>query len=153
PSPRGHADMAHRIVQVILPLVQRLADKHNAWDEKSPYRLQLDTISRGYDGVKCWVHPRAGILPSPEGKSPAVVLTMQKLLLSGSDVFDALSDVRTHDLGNTWSVIRTHAETLGRRDEPNNIVVGACDFWPKWHAKSGKLLGIGQTVRYQNNAV
>ncbi|MEZ0274312.1 MAG: sialidase family protein, partial [Roseimicrobium sp.] len=28
-----------------------------------------------------------------------------------------------------------------------------CDFWPKWHAKSGKLLGIGHTVRYQNNKV
>jgi len=24
------------------------------------YRIQLETISRGYDGRTCWVHPRAG---------------------------------------------------------------------------------------------
>ena len=28
-----------------------------------------------------------------------------------------------------------------------------CDFWPKWHAKSGKLLGTGHTVVYQDNKV
>ena len=78
---------------------------------------------------------------------------MQKLLLSGSDVFDALSDLRSDDLGKTWSAIRAHSETLGRRNEPNGIVVAACDFSPKWHAKTGKLLGIGQTVRYLNNKV
>ena len=151
PSPRGHDDMAHRIVQVILPMAQRLADKHQAWDEQSPFRVQLDVLSRGYDGEKCWVHPRAGVLPA--GPTPAVVFTMQKLLLSGSDVFDALSDLRSDDLGKTWSPIRTHVETLGRRDEPKGVVVGACDFTPKWHAKTGKLLGIGQTVRYLNNKV
>jgi lysophospholipase L1-like esterase len=150
PSPRGHEEIAHRLVQVILPLTQRLADRLGAWDEKSPYRLQLDVLSRGYDGEKCWVHPRAGVVP---GTEPAVVLTMQKLLLSGSDVFDALNDLRSDDLGATWSTIRPHAETLGRRQEPNNVVVAACDFTPKWHAPTRKLLGIGQTVRYLDNKV
>jgi hypothetical protein len=28
-----------------------------------------------------------------------------------------------------------------------------CDFWPKWHAASGKLLGTGHTVWYQDNRV
>jgi len=160
PSPRGHDDIAHRILQVILPITQQLADKHQAWDDQSPYRMKLDTISRGYDGEKCWVHPRAGILPSPsgrgaggEGESPSVVLTMQKLLLKGSDVFDALAEIRTDDLGKTWSEIRVHADTLGQRKEPNGVIVGACDFTPQWHAKTGKLLGIGQTVRYLNNKV
>jgi hypothetical protein len=31
--------------------------------------------------------------------------------------------------------------------------VTLCDFWPKWHAASGTLLGIGQTVRYRDGAV
>lgn len=157
PSPVGHEDMAYRIVQVILPLTQRLADKHQAWDEQSPYRVQLDTLARGFDGEKCWVHPRAGIIPAPggaeQGKTSSVVLTMQKLLLSGSDIFDALADIRTDDLGKTWSAVREHTQTLGRRNEPNDIMVGACDFTPKWHARTRKLLGIGQTVRYQNNMV
>jgi lysophospholipase L1-like esterase len=149
PNPKGSAQLAHRIVQVVLPWVQKFADKHHAWLPNIPYTLQLDTVTRGYDGEMCWVHPRAGVIPGP---TPSVVLTMQKLLLTGSDVFYALNDVRTDDL-KTWSSTREHGEALGRRDEGNGIIVAACDFWPKWHAKSGKLLGIGHTVRYKNNAV
>jgi hypothetical protein len=117
------------------------------------YKLVLDTISRGYDGNYCWVHPRAGIVPRGENRSPAVVLTMQKLWLKGSDVFFALTEMRSNDLGRGWMGPYEHTETLGRRDEPNGVIVAASDFWPKWHAKTGKLLGIGHTVRYTNNRV
>jgi hypothetical protein len=114
------------------------------------YRIQLETISRGYDGRTCWVHPRAGAIP---GDSATVVLTMQRLLLTGSDVFFALNEMRTDDLGKTWSLPREHTETLGRRNEPDGVVVATCDFTPKWHARSGKLLGTGQTVRYRGEKV
>src|SRR5690606_41106879 len=53
----------------------------------------------------------------------------------------------------TWSDPTEDADTLGRREEPGGVVVATCDFTPKWHAKSGKLLGIGQRVRYRNNRV
>lgn len=112
------------------------------------YKLQLDTIHRGYDGKTCWVHPRAGAIP---GQTPTVVLTMQQLLLTGSDVFYAINEMRTDDLGKKWSPPKEHGQTLGRREEADGVVVAVCDFTPKWHAKSGKLLGIGQTVRYRNN--
>lgn len=114
------------------------------------YDLKLETVTRGYDGKMCWVHARAGALP---GDPPTVVMTMQKLLLTGSDVFYALNHVSTPDLGKTWTKPIEHAETLGRREEPDGVIVGACDFTPKWHAKSGKLLGIGHTVRYHDNKV
>ena len=119
------------------------------------YTLQLDVIREGYDGVHCWVHPRAGIVPNanPRGGPPSVVLTLQQLWLQGSDVFGPLHELRTDDLGRTWAPLRAHADTLGLRPEPDGVTVGACDFWPKWHAKSGKLLGIGHTVRYRDNAV
>lgn len=115
-----------------------------------PFEVKLTTVSKGYDGATCWVHPRAGAIP---GKTPNVVLTMQKLLLTGSDIFYALNEVRSDDLGATWSPIKEHADTLGRRNEAEGVVVGACDFTPKWHAKSGKLLGTGHTVRYQGDHV
>src|SRR6185295_14296827 len=114
------------------------------------YRVQLDVVSKGYDGKTCWVHPRAGAIP---GNPPSVVLTMQKLLVTGSDVFYALNEMRTDDLGKHWSGPVEHTDTLGRRSESNGVIVAACDFWPKWHAKSGKLLGIGHTVRYLNDKV
>ena len=114
------------------------------------FTIRLDTICSGFDKNTCWVHPRAGIIP---GEPPSVVLTMQKLLLTGSDLFSPLSDLRTDDLGKTWSAPQEHPATLGQRDEAGGVIVGACDFWSKWHAQSGKLLGIGHTVRYRNNRV
>lgn len=113
------------------------------------FEIKLDRVRSGYDGTMCWVHARAGAIPGPV---PKVVLTMQKLLLSGSDVFYALNEMRTGDLGRTWQG-PIEQETLGRRSEPGGIVVAASDFWPKWHRASGKLLGVGHTVRYENNAV
>lgn len=115
-----------------------------------PYQVKLETVTSGYDGQTCWVHARAGAIPGP---TPTVVMTMQKLLLTGSDIFFALNDVRTDDLGKTWSKITQHEETLGRRNMPDDIIVAACDFTPKWHAKTGKLLGTGHTVHYQNDKV
>jgi hypothetical protein len=115
-----------------------------------PYDVKLITITKGYDGKTCWVHPRAGAIP---GATPSVVMTMQKLLLTGSDVFYALNDVRSDDLGVSWSSIKEHSVTLGRREEPGGVIVGACDFTPKFHAKSCKLLGIGHSVRYQGDHV
>lgn len=116
----------------------------------APFELDRRIMSEGYDGKTCWVHPRAGAIP---GKTPGVVLTMQKLLLTGSDVFFALNDTRSDDLGQSWSPITEHTETLGRRSEPDGVVVATCDFTPKWHAQSGRLLGIGHTVRYSGDKV
>ena len=129
----------------LLPLAGAMAETPGA-----PFRVQLETIRRGYGGETCWVHPRAGAIP---GAFPSVVLTMQKLLLTGSDVFFALNEMRTDDLGRTWSGPREHAATLGRRTEAGGVIVATCDFTPKWHAKTGKLLGIGHTVRYRGDKV
>jgi len=108
------------------------------------YDLKLEAIHRGFDGRYCWVHARAGAIP---GRAPRVVLTMQKLLLTGSDVFYALNEMRTDDGGRRWSGPVEHA-TLGRRQEDGGVVAVVCDFTPAWHRKSGKLLGTGHVARY-----
>jgi hypothetical protein len=113
------------------------------------YQQQLDTLSQGFDGETCWVHPRAGIVP--DGRGLAVVLTMQKLLLTGSDVFYALNDLRTDDLGQSWQGPRERQAQLGRREEAGGVVAALCDFTPQWHRKSSMLLGIGHVARYLNN--
>lgn len=78
-----------------------------------------------------WVDARAGAMP---GHSPTVVRTRQKLLLTGSEVFYAMNDLRTGDLGRSWQGPTEHAAP-GRREE------------------SGQLPGIGHTVRYEQNQV
>ena len=112
------------------------------------YQVRLQTIHAGFDRKTCWVHARAGAIP---GGPPRVVLTMQKLLLSGSDVFYRLHEMRTDDLGAAWAPPRPH-DTLARRRE-GDVEVCICDFTPTWHARTGKLLGIGHTVRYLRNRV
>jgi hypothetical protein len=78
-------------------------------------------------------------------------MTMQKLLLSGSDVFYELNDMRTDDLGVTWSGPTPHPTTLGRRTQPGGIEVVICDATPRWHASSGKLLSTGHSCLYRND--
>ncbi len=111
------------------------------------YDVHLETIHHGYDGTTCWVHARAGAIP---GSPPTVVLTMQKLWLRGSDVFFGLNEMRTDDLGKTWSgpVVQP---ALGRRNEAGGIIAAVCDFTPAWHAKTGKLLGTGSIAKYRGN--
>ncbi|MEQ2007730.1 MAG: sialidase family protein [Limisphaerales bacterium] len=114
------------------------------------FDIKLDTISTGFDKKSCWVHPRTGAIP---GAVPKIVLTMNKAAIVGSDIFGPLNEMRSDDLGKTWSGPVEHARTLGPREEPGRVKVTPSDFWPKWHAKSGKLLGIGHDVRYQDNKV
>ncbi len=124
------------------------------------YEIDLTVATRGFDGKSCWVHARAGAIPpqAPGNPSPLPlsVMTLQKLELSGSDVFHALNTMRSADLGQTWSAPVEHGSfarqlfSWGGRDD---LEITVCDYWPKWHAASGKLLGIGHTVVYENNAV
>jgi hypothetical protein len=113
------------------------------------YRVQLDVVSEGYEpGQRCWFHPRAGAIPGP---TPTVVLTMQKLNLNRSDVFYPIATTVSTDGGKTWSPIVEHTDTLGRHPIEGGLEEAICDFTPKWHAKTGKLLATGHTVIYGND--
>ncbi|QDU19821.1 sialidase family protein [Urbifossiella limnaea] len=112
------------------------------------FKLQLDVVSDGYDGKTCWFHPRAGAIP---GATPTVVLTMQKWDIKASDLFLPVQSQESKNLGKSWTPVVEHADTLGRRPEANGVVVGVCDFTPKWHAASKTLLGTGHTVRYKDD--
>lgn len=137
---------------ILLLLITFNAAAQNKGNGRKPappdYTIQLDVVSSGFDGISCWFHPRAGILP---GSTPTVVLTMQKWIVKRSDVFLPLWGTYTTDMGKTWSKISEHAGSLGRRTEPDQVEAGISDFTPKWHAQSGKLLGTGHTVRYRDN--
>ncbi len=61
--------------------------------------------------------------------------------------------IRTNDLGESWSepaeidALAPRYETFDGQRRP----VAASDFWPHWHAVTGKLLGTGHTVMYTPN--
>lgn len=148
----------------------------SAQDTPSPadYTIERTVAHSGFDGTMCWVHARAGALP-PEVRGnasdqPLVVMTMQKLLLTGSDVFYRLNGSRSADGGESWTEPKPYdsfarqrfdasAESLptGAAIAPDWLRTGdettVCDFTPAWHAASQRLLGIGHTVWYRDNRV
>jgi len=114
-------------------------------------RIQLDTVRSGFDGKTCWVQCRAGTIPAGgagDHRLPIVVMTMQKLLLTGSDVFYELNDMRTDDLGKSWVGPVPHPETLGQRRSPDGLETVICDATPRWHAATRRLLSTGHTASY-----
>ncbi len=122
------------------------------------YEIELSVARQGFDKKKCWVHARAGAIPVGVNGSdqPVAVMTLQKLMLSGSDVFYALNEMRSTDGGMTWSEPKEHASFARqpfKYDGKDNLEMTVCDFTPAWHKKSGKLLGTGHTVMYENNRV
>ena len=115
------------------------------------YDIKLSVVSSGFDGQTFWGQARAGAMPGADDESPQVILTAQPTLRSGSDVFYALSEWRTADLGETWEGPLAHMDALGRRQEAGGMAVAICDMTPSWHAATGKLLSTGHTVRYRDD--
>ena len=115
-----------------------------------PFTVELTTARQGFDKKMCWVHARAGAIPNADDPdNPLVVMTLQKLQLTGSDIFYALNEMRTNDGGQTWTEPFQH-ESFARVpfsfDGKDDLEITVCDFWPRWHEKSSKLLGTGHTV-------
>ncbi|UUO07242.1 glycoside hydrolase [Blastopirellula sp. J2-11] len=115
------------------------------------FDLTLDAPTKLYDGEKCWCHPRAGIVPSAgKADQPRIVMTMNTIHVSGSDVFKAMFSLSTDDLGKHWtkpqeqSGLAIRHETIDGVERP----VAVSDFWPTWHAASQTLLGTGHSVVY-----
>jgi hypothetical protein len=136
------------IVPVMLLVATNVAF---ATEPTAPFRIQLDVVHQGWDGVTCFTQARAGIVPRSGGQPPIIVMTTNPLLVTGSDVYQTVHDLRSDDLGKTWTK-PTPQPSLGRRQRSPidglPAEEGVCDLWPKWHAKTGKLLNIGHVVNY-----
>ncbi len=131
-----------------------LLPSFTVFNKQDNYRLSLDVATKLFDGTKCWSHPRAGIIPGVGLNSlPKVVMTMNSLDLSGSDVFRGMFEVDSTDLSKNWSepyelkALKFRYENIDGERRP----VAASDFWPRWHSSTQKLLGIGHTVAYTSN--
>lgn len=142
--------------------------------EELAFKIEHSVAQRGFDGKTCWVHARAGAIPAGQpgndSQNPLVVMTAQKLLLSGSDVFYTIHSTQSSDFGQSWTpliaqesfarqVVEASSNKLptGSGISPQLLQAGdettVCDFVPQWHAASQRLLGLGQTVWYRDNRV
>ncbi len=101
--------------------------------------ITLSKAHAGYDGEKCYVHARIG------RTSDGYVMTAQKLLLAGSDIFDT-PEVKTSPDGSTWGAFHIDAGLMAHAEDGAETVV--CNFTPALHEKTGVLLGTGTALGY-----
>ncbi len=149
----------HRVLPVMAVLIAPLATAvlgaaEGSGEDGLDYVVELSVAREGFDGKTCWVHARAGAIPPSSDTnptdSPHLVMTAQKLLLTGSDVFYQLHTMRTTDLAKSWTEFQGEP-VFERKSMGENIVMTVCDFTPMWHAATGTLLGTGHTVWYEDN--
>ena len=113
-------------------------------------KIDLQVIHQGYDRETCWVHARPGVIP---GDPPIGIVTSHALRLTGMDVYYEINDTRSNDGGDTWQGFIPHKEAFARQPIPDGREEGVSDFSLQWHAASGKLLGTGHTVVYENDTL
>ncbi len=145
---RSYRELGHRYFNAYETMLGERADNPLGFD------VERTVAHQGFDGEMCWVHARAGVIPAQQApsKQPLVVMTTQPLMLTGSDVFYALHHTLSTDFGTTWSELERN-ESFARQVMEDGREVTVCDFTPMWHAKTGKLLGTGHTVWYEQNRV
>jgi len=114
---------------------------------KLPFDVELRTIHRGFDGKFCWVNAWAGVCPD----GAAGVLTVQRLDLSGSDVFFGACQSQTDDRGQTWTPFEP-VPPMQRVATEDGLESCVNDLKPQWHAASGVMLGIGIRSYYRPGA-
>lgn len=107
--------------------------------------IQFNRINYNVVPEHCYVHARGVILPNSFG-----IITMQKLELSGCDVFYGIELSKTFDGGKTFTT-PVPSKTLTRTYYPDGKSLVASDSTPIYHRKTGKILLTGHTCMYNEN--
>lgn len=107
--------------------------------------IDRQIIWNGRKTEPTWFHPRAAALPDG-----SVLMTCQDI--TGSDNFGQVHWSRTTDGGRTWSP-PTPIPAFQRRDLGGGYEEGVCDTVPEYHAPTGRVLAMGHTVFYKDDAL
>jgi len=119
-----------------------------------PERPLIERITRTivWEGrradVSTWFHPRACMIPKPDGVE--TLMTLQ--LISGSDVFGPVHWSTSSDLGHTWTNPQPIAG-LGRHSIGEDQQEGVCDVVPDYHPQTGTVLAMGHNVYYRRGVL
>lgn len=111
-------------------------------------KTELYKVHSGFDGTKCHVHARMGMTKDGE-----YVMTAQKLLLAGSDLFDGLEETHSRNLSD-WTEFKLNQGLVPVPiEEGSKVELSVCDYCPNLHEASGKLLGTGAEICYDTTTM
>ena len=97
-----------------------------------------------YDKKTCYVHARGAYLPDGH-----LLITTQKLNISGCDDFDGLEVMEAYEGGSLITPPKPD-EAFGRKEIADGIFCAQCDATPMYHKASGKVIVIGHNAFYNN---
>lgn len=105
-------------------------------------RIETYRVPGHFDGRECFVHARACHIGGGD-----YVMTLQKLDVSGSDLFSPLYASYSSDGGRSWSEPRPDDAFTVRTDADGTRRLG-CDATPLLHRATGTVILCGHTVAY-----
>ena len=114
------------------------------------YRIKLLTAARGTDKVN-WMQARTAVIP---GEKPIIVTTMSEYPrnVKGVHAYHDIYETRSYDMGQTWSEPKV-IPTLRKTDPGNGYEKVIGDLWPKWHVKTGTILGTGKSFFFESGVL
>ena len=112
---------------------------------KPPFTLSTQMIHEGSPPEFHWTIPRATAFPGADGKTE-LLMTLSKKGRTGTDIYRGLAFTTSKDEGNTWEALTDLPYAPRPLHEGIVGMFGATV--PVFHAKSGKMLLLGNCVGY-----
>ncbi len=107
--------------------------------------IERVTLHKGRDSGVTWFLPRICMVPQKKGAT--ALMTLQTI--SGSDYYGPVHWRESRDVGKTWSEARP-IPGFGRRPFSGDIEEAVSDVLPIWHAKTGKVIALGEIIYYRD---
>ena len=108
-------------------------------------KINVKKLKYPIDTDHCYVHARGVMREDGFG-----IITMQQLILSGSDLFLGIEMIKTTDGGESFTS-PIMCENLKRRYFSDGTSCAMCDATPYYHKKSGKIILTGHEVFYHSS--
>ena len=108
-------------------------------------KIEISRLSTEFNGERCYVHARGALRDDGFG-----IITMQKLELSGSDLFYGIEFITTADSGASFTDPKL-SRGLERKYFSDGTSEVMCDATPFYHKSSGKILLIGHMATYNGD--
>ncbi len=121
--------------------------------EAKPVGLEIEELTSisGRDREWDWWQARTAFVPASgggKGRQSMWITTMSETGRGGVHNFHDIYQAVSRDEGKTWSVPAV-IPSLKRARQADGYEVCAGDFWPTYHAGSGKVIATGKTFNFE----
>ena len=118
--------------------------------EVKPVELQIEALTSipGRDRSWDWWQARTAFVPAAEDRKPMWITTMSETGRQGVHNFHDIYQSVSLDGGENWSAPEV-IPVLKRARQADGYEVCAGDFWPTFHAGSGKVIATGKTFNFE----